>query len=214
VSNDELTPEEAELLAEFQHLLADPALWAEPDEALEARVMAAIGAEAAAAAPTASRSNVYRAAPSRRRRWLASAGAAVVGAAAAVAVMLVVTRDEATPVDATAVMTGTDLAPGLNGTAEVTAGSSGVRIAIEVPGLPRRDGGEFYQVWLKSCDGTQLVPAGSFHDLERAVAWAGVSTDDFPLITVTREEVAPPKDAAQGSSGEVVVAGAVGECPS
>jgi len=213
VSNDELTPEEAELLAEFHHLLSEPAVWAEPDEALETRVLEAIATEVAAAAREGSFTQVYQRVPSRRRRWLPTAAAAVVGAAAAVAITLVVTRDPATPADATAVMTGTDLAPGLSGSADVRAGSSGVRIAIRVPGLPRRDDGEFYQVWLKSCDGTQLVPAGSFHDLERAVAWAGVSTDDFPLITVTREEVAAPTDAAQGSSGEVVVAGAVADCP-
>jgi len=213
VSNDELTPDEAELLAEFHHLLAEPALWIEPDDALEARVLAAIAAEVEAAAPSGARPQAYQRVASRRRRWLTTVGAAVVGAAAAAAITLVVTRDAATPVDATAVMTGTDLAPGLSGSAEVTAGSSGVRIAIRVPGLPRREDGEFYQVWLKSCDSTQLVPAGSFHDLERAVAWAGVSTDDFPLITVTREQVAAPTDAAQGSSGEVVVAGAVADCP-
>ena len=91
--------------------------------------------------------------------------------------------------------------------------ASGVEIDLRVPGLPRRDGGEFYQVWLKNCDGTQLVPAGSFHELDDAVAWAGISSDDFPLITVTKEVVAPPKDAAQGSSGEVVAKGAIGECP-
>jgi hypothetical protein len=37
--------------------------------------------------------------------------------------------------------------------------------------------------------------------------------DDYPVLTVTREHVAPPKDAAQGSSGEVVVSGALAACP-
>lgn len=213
MANDELTPQEAELIAEFHHLLADPALWAEPDDALEARVLAAVADEVAreSRADTTS-THIYHFA-SRRRRWLTSAGAALVGAAAAVAITLVVTRDAATPADATAVMTGTELAPGLSGSAEITAVSSGVRIAIEVPGLPRRDGGEFYQVWLKNCDSTQLVPAGSFHELDDAVAWAGVSVDEFPLITVTKEVVAGPKDPSQGSSGEVVVAGSVAPCP-
>ena len=213
MSNDELTPDEAELLAEFHHLLAESALWAEPDDALEERVLAAVSAEVVTEARADSTTTRYYHLASRRRRWLSAAGAALVGAAAAVAVTLVVTREEAAPVEATAVMTGTELAPGLSGSAEVTSGSSGVRIAIRVPGLPRRDGGEFYQVWLKSCDGTQLVPAGSFHDLDRAVAWAGVSTDDLPLITVTREVIAAPTDPAQASSGEVVVAGSVTPCP-
>ncbi len=34
-----------------------------------------------------------------------------------------------------------------------------------------------------------------------------------PLLTVTRETVAPPKDAAQGSSGEVVASAKLGPCP-
>ena len=110
-------------------------------------------------------------------------------------------------------MTGTDLAPGIKGEARLTAVSSGIRIELQLPGLPRRDGGEFYQVWLKNCDGSQLVPAGSFHELDDAVAWAGVSPADFPLITVTKEAIAPPKDAAQGTSGDVVAKGAIEECP-
>lgn len=57
------------------------------------------------------------------------------------------------------------------------------------------------------------MPGGSFHELDDAVAWAGVSPADYRVITVTREAVAPPKDAAQGTSGEVVAKGAIEECP-
>ena len=53
----------------------------------------------------------------------------------------------------------------------------------------------------------------TYHDLDKATGWAGVSIDDYPVLTVTREHVAPPKDAAQGSSGEVVVSGKLKECP-
>lgn len=210
MEHEELSPDDTALLAEFEALLADPTMWAEPAPELEDQVVAAITAEA-----TGESTNDYFVywQPSRRRRWLTVAGAAVVGAAAAAIITVAVTRDSSTPADASVAMSGTELAPGIAGEAQLTAVSSGVKIELKVPGLPRRDGGEFYQVWLKSCDGTQLVPAGSFHELDDAVAWAGVSPDDFPLITVTKEVVAPPKDAAQGSSGEVVVAGAVGECP-
>lgn len=210
MASEELTPDDLALLDEFEALLADPTMWAEPDPSLEDRVVAAITAEAAGAA-----TSTYHVAsrPSRARRWLTVAGAATLGAAAAAIITVAVTRDSSSPADATIAMSGTDLAPGIAGEARLTTVSSGVKIELSVPGLPRRDGGEFYQVWLKNCDGTQLVPAGSFHELDDAVAWAGVSPDDFPLITVTKEVVAPPKDAAQGSSGEVVVAGSVGDCP-
>ncbi|MDO9173282.1 MAG: anti-sigma factor [Actinomycetota bacterium] len=213
MSNEELTERERALIAEFDDLLADPSLWAVPDPELEDRVVAAITVEAERSAPAGSVTRRYSAVPSRRRRWLATSGASAVGAAAAVVFTLIATRDSSTPADATVAMTGTDLAPGVVGSAGITSGASGVEIHLEVPGLPRRDGGEFYQVWLKNCDGSELVPAGSFHELDWAIAWAGVSTDDFPLITVTKEVAAAPTDPAQGSSGEVVVAGAVAPCP-
>jgi len=213
MASDELTPDDTALLDEFAALLADPSMWAEPDPSVEDSVVAAIVAERTERGATSSKYfAVHR--PSRARRWLTLAGATAVGAAAAAAITLVVTRDAPAKVDETVAMAGTDLAPGITGEARLTAVSSGVKIELRVPGLPRRDGGEFYQVWLKNCDGTQLVPAGSFHELDDAVAWAGVSPADFPLLTVTKEAVAAPKDPAQGSSGEVVAKGAIGACPS
>ena len=210
MASDELTPDDTALLDEYAALLADPTMWAVPAPELEDRVVEAIIAEAAGSSTNTY--FVYRQ-PSRARRWATLAGAALVGAAAAAVVTVAITRDSSTPADSTVAMAGTELAPGITGTARLTAVSSGVRIDLSLPGLPRRDGGEFYQVWLKNCDGSQLVPAGSFHELDEAVAWAGVSTDDFPLVTVTKEAVAPPKDSAQGTSGEVVATGTVGQCP-
>lgn len=210
MASDELTPDDTALLDEFAALLADPSLWAEPGPEVEDAVVAAISAEAAG-----SSTQTYFAArgPSRARRWLTVAAATAVGAAAAAVITVAITRDTPAKVDQTVAMAGTDLAPSVTGEARLTAVSSGVRIELTVPGLPRRDGGEFYQVWLKNCDGTQLVPAGSFHELDDAIAWAGVSPADFPLITVTKEVVAAPKDPAQGSSGEVVAKGSIGTCP-
>jgi len=126
--------------------------------------------------------------------------------------VLVVTRDQE-HADARVAVTGTDLAPGVSGKADITSVDSGVRINFSVPGLPRREGDEFYEGWLKNCAGTQLVPIGTYHDLEDATGWAGVDVADFPLLTVTREVVAGPKDPAQGSSGEVVVSAAMKACP-
>lgn len=87
------------------------------------------------------------------------------------------------------------------------------RNKFSVKSLPRREGDEFYEGWLKNCDGTGLVPIGTFHELDDATGWAGVSIDEFPLLTVTRETLAAPKDAAQGSSGEVVASAKLGPCP-
>jgi hypothetical protein len=210
VASEELTPEDTALLAELEALLRDPTMWAQPGPDLEDQIVAAVITEAEGSSTYSY--HVYRW-QSRARRWVSIAGAAVVGAAAAALITVAVTRDTQSSPDATIALAGTELSPGITGEARLTTESSGVKIELKVPGLPRRDGGEFYQVWLKNCDGSQLVPAGSFHELDDAVAWAGVSPDDFPLLTVTREAAAPPKDAAQGSSGEVVAKGAIGECP-
>lgn len=205
---------------ELALLLADPSVWAEPTEDLEDRVVAAVRAEATA--PTSSvdaassASVVSIDAARRRRRWLTPLAAAAIGAAAAavITVAVVPRDDDSTPVaDGTISMTGTDLAPGLSGTADFTTEASGVRIVIRVPGLPRRDGDEFYEGWLKSCDGSELVPIGTFHEVGDAVGWAGIDIATHPVLTITKETVTGPKDPAQGSSGEVVVSGAVAPCP-
>jgi hypothetical protein len=91
--------------------------------------------------------------------------------------------------------------------------SSGVEIEIRMPGLPRRDGGEYYEVWMHDCAGNEWVPAGTFHDLEYVVAWAGVPAAHYPVLTVTRESAAPPTGDGQGSSGDVVAWGSLTDCP-
>lgn len=195
--NDVLDPEIAALLA-------DPSLWLEPGQPLEDRVVAGITEERRVVVP------IGRA----RRAWPGRLAAAALGAAAAAAVVLIaVPRDEDSQADARIDIVGTDLAPGVRGNAGITELTSGVRIDFSVKGLPRRDGDEFYQGWLKNCAGTALIPIGTYHELDDATGWAGVSIDDYPVLTVTREQVAPPKDAAQGTSGEIVVSGALTPCP-
>ena len=134
-----------------------------------------------------------------RRAWPGRLAAAALGAAAAAAVVLIaVPRDDDQQADARIDIVGTDLAPGVSGSAGITELSSGVRIDFSVKGLPRRDGGDFYQGWLKNCAGTELVPIGTYHELDDATGWAGVSIDDFPVLTVTREQVAPPEGCCAG----------------
>ena len=197
--------------SQLSRLLADPSLWLEPDPAVEDRVLGAIRLE---------RPGQVVPLRGRRRVWSSPIVAGLVGAAAAALVAVITVRsdggdepDEAADVDATVQLVGTDLAPGFEGTAQVTTEPSGVLIRLIVPGLPRRDGNDFYEGWLKSCDGTGLVPIGTFHDMDRAAGWAGVWIEDYPLLTVTAEQVAGPTDALQGSSGQVVVSGAISACP-
>ncbi len=185
-------------------LLGDPSLWQEPSDQLESRIIAGIADERRVVIP------IGRA----RRAWPGRFAAAAIGAAAAAAVVLIaVPGNDQQSADATIDIVGTDLAPGVNGSAAITELASGIRIELSVAGLPRRDGDDFYEGWLKNCAGTALVPIGTFHELDEATGWAGVAIADYPVLTITRESVAPPKDAAQGSSGEVIVSGALAQCP-
>ena len=71
-------------------------------------------------------------------------------------------------------------------------------------GLPRRDGGLFYQAWLRDAVGN-LVPIGTFHDGNHVTLWAGVALEDFPTLTITEEQA----DNDQASSGRRVLIGTV-----
>lgn len=210
---------------ELALLLADPSLWLEPGPVVEADVLDAIRAERTSQAVDAAVSNrspqgTVVPMRSRRRAWSTQFAAGLVGAAAAALIAIVVVRssdDDAEsavdPAASTFELSGTELAPGFSGTGEVEVQPSGTLIRMAVSGLPRREGGDFYEAWLKSCDGTQLVPIGTFHDMDRATGWAGVKVQDFPLLTVTAEQIAGPNDPEQGSSGQVVVTGAISPCP-
>jgi hypothetical protein len=200
---------------ELARLLADPSLWLDPGPSVEASVVDAIRAERQQIRP-ADETHQARVVPLPRRAWSSHVATGLLGAAAAALIAVVIVDapdDDGDAVDATVELVGSDLAPGFEGTAEITTQTSGVLIRLTVPGLPRREGDDFYEGWLKSCDGTRLVPIGTFHDMDRAAGWAGVSVEDYPLLTVTAEQVAGPTDEAQGSSGQVVVSGAISPCP-
>jgi hypothetical protein len=79
-----------------------------------------------------------------------------------------------------------------------------LRITLDATGLPRRDGGDFYQAWLRNEDGV-LIPIGTFHEADDVVLWAGVSLEDFPTLTVTEETA----DNDQASSQIRVLVGTV-----
>jgi hypothetical protein len=187
-------PEQQAELDEVRALLADPALWADPSQALEDSIVAAISSEAG----TGTRHQ-----PRRSRLLLAGIGtAAALLVATVVAVGAVSGGDDP---DLQLALRATELAPGAGGAAELDRTPSGWRIELSATGLPRLDDGELYQAWLRDDDGT-LVAIGTFNEGEDVVLWAGVSPLDYPTLTVTREEVA----GDPGSSGEQVLVGRAG----
>jgi hypothetical protein len=197
-----LDPAELEELEELRALLADPAVWAEPDASLEDRVVSAITTEASQrpGRPVASRPRSR----SRTRGW----SLAVVGVAAAAIIAVAVTvslRGSGSSAEQFSMaLKPTELIPAATGDATLTKTDSGWRIELDATGLPRLDGGRFYQAWLRNAAGV-LVPIGSFNEGEKVTLWAGVSPKDFPTLTVTQEQA----DGDQASSGQRVLVGQI-----
>jgi hypothetical protein len=134
-----------------------------------------------------------------RRPAVLMAAAAVVGAVGLTAVVLL-NQEEQRRFDIA--LSATGLAPNASGTATAVRTDSGWEIRLDAAGLPRLDGGRFYQAWLKNAEG-RLVPVGSFNEGTDVVLWAGVSPQDYPVFTVTAEEA----DGDQTSSGQLVMTG-------
>ncbi len=203
--------------------LADGSLAPERRSALEERVAASPdlaeqlaeqqravalmrSAAAQVEAPTALRERID--AQSRVRHRPARRGLVLLGgaAAAAVAVAIGLTAIRSGTPDERlyAALAPTNLAPAATGEATLTKTASGWRIELDATGLPRLEGGRFYQAWLRN-DTDVLVPIGSFNEGQDVTLWAGVSPKDFRTLSVTREEA----DGDQASSGERVLVGTV-----
>ena len=133
---------------------------------------------------------------------------ALIGAAAAaalaVALGLALSRSGSPGQRFHATLAATNLVTGASGEARLTKTSSGWRIELRATGLPRLAGGRFYEAWLRSPAGV-LVPIGTFNEGRKVSLWAGVSPQQFPTLTVTRERA----DGDQTSSGEKVLVGTV-----
>ena len=157
-------------------------------------------------APTALRARIE--AQRRAGRTPVSRRLVAVGAAAAVAAVVVIGlalfRSSSTQERFQAALAATALAPGAKGEATLTKTSSGWRIELDATGLPRLDGGRFYQAWLRNASGV-VVPVGTFNEGTKVTLWAGVSPRVFKTVTVTRERA----DGDQTSSGEKVLVGTV-----
>ena len=139
----------------------------------------------------------------RRRGHRVGLTLALLGtAAAAILVSVVVARPSPDSESVQIALAAPGRAPGAEGTADVTAEQSGLRIELDATGLPRRDNGEFYQAWLRN-DDDHAIPIGTFHDGNDVVLWAGVSLEDYPELTITQERT----DNDQESSGDTVLSG-------
>ena len=219
-------------LDELRRLLSDENLWAEPPAELEDSIVAAISAEADApdsvagfapgpvdlaaarerrlAQDSAGGARASHRRASGGRRWarpaiLVAAAAAVVGVALTAVVLLRTANPAPT---FTASLTATELAPGAGGTVTMVREESGWEILLNAYGLPRLDGGEFYQAWMRNDEGT-LIPVGSFNEGMDVVLWGGVSPRTYPTFSVTRESA----DGDQASSGQRVLVGTAVEVP-
>jgi hypothetical protein len=173
------------------------ALLAEQERALALMRDAAATVEA----PPVLRARV--AAPRRPRRR-----PALIGAFAAAALLAAVGAGVLSSGSSTenfhVALSPTRLLPDARGDATLTKTSSGWRIRLRAQGLPRLDGGRFYEAWLRNERGV-LVPVGTFNAGSNVTLWAGVSPKTFETLTVTRER----DDDNQSSSGEKVLVGTV-----
>jgi hypothetical protein len=142
-----------------------------------------------------------RRAPVSRRLVLVGAAAA---AALVVAVSLAVFGSSSSSARFHAALGPTGVVSGAKGEATLTKTSSGWRIKLDATGLPRLQGGRFYEAWLRNRAGV-LVPIGTFNEGRNVTLWAGVSPQAFTTLTVTREQT----DGNQASSGEKVLVGTI-----
>lgn len=109
-------------------------------------------------------------------------------------------------------LTATDLAPDAVGVVEIIDTPNGTVLLLDVSGLPPAPAGSYYEAWVRK-DAEVGVSAGTFHlrgggsdsdsgsDSEIEL-WAGVTTNDYPLFTITLQDEADPV-----SSGRVVLRG-------
>lgn len=138
-----------------------------------------------------------------RRRLLAAVAGAVAAAAVVAAIAIGVSLSGGpAPLQYRAALAGTSLAPRAAGQVTLTRTTSGWRVTLTGTGLPRLDNGQYYEAWLKNPAGV-LVPIGTFNQPASVTLWSGVSPQQFPAITITRQRA----DGNPASSGQRVLTG-------
>jgi hypothetical protein len=220
LAGEDVTSLPADELAALDALRAElgaAATWEEPPGDLEDQVVMAVSRAAAeqhshppVASPSPSPSpslwSRLRARLSMRRPVFALSLSLPVAAAAAIAIVVVTSSGTASPpaLQFAMVVQGTPLAPAAHGSATLTKTTSGWRIQLAATGLPRRDGKDYYEAWLKNPDGI-LVPVGTFNDARKVTLWSGVPVTEFRSLTVTQQVAnGDPK-----SSGRKVLTGTI-----
>jgi hypothetical protein len=193
-------------------LLAGADVWAEPSAGLADRIAAEISTHPSEGVPVGpepgrnTADGVLVAAADRLWSWRQ----VVLGAAAALVLLFAgVTLLSAFGDDATVEAFSLDLVPtgrlpDVAGEVTVTATDSGIRVDLDAPTLPAREGDRFYEGWLQTDDGL-LVPIGTFRAGDGVVLWAGLGLDRAVALSITLEEAVAPDSAAQASSGDVVL---------
>ncbi|MDH4077677.1 MAG: hypothetical protein OEY41_14115 [Acidimicrobiia bacterium] len=149
----------------------------------------------------------------RRRRpggWLLG-GVAIAAAVAVVAIgaLAVVNRDDSIVAGTEVALAGSQLVPDASAVAHVEPRDDGVRIVLEVTGLPPAPPGSFYAAWVVKEEPRTRIPIGSFHlrggGADQIELWSGVSADDYPIVSVTRQSEADP-----AGPGEPMLRGRLG----
>ncbi|MEM8620356.1 MAG: anti-sigma factor [Actinomycetota bacterium] len=217
---DDLTPAQPDdapgaLDADLSALLADPAMWETPDPAGADALVAAIAADRGdGATPHTEKAHPPAPAPVveigayRRRLAPILAGAAAIVVLLAGALIVAVVDGDDVSDGVLIALSGTDLAPDAAAEADIADTPIGTRILLDVTDLPPAEDGTYYEAWLRQ-SAEVGVSAGTFHmrggDGEIEL-WAGVTLDDYPLITVTLQQ----EDGGAASSGAVVLRGSAG----
>ncbi len=206
-------------VAGFGALLADEATWAEAPTDLVDDVLAQIRAERHDAESAATPDRPIANDPSdvapvvelhrRRRRssrWVALAAAGVVVIAGVFAFSQRTSDDKGIVLE----LAGTELAADASAIAELVETPDGTVVLLDIEGLPPAGPEEYYEAWLRQSPEVG-VSAGTFHFRggggDTIVLWSGVSPSDFPLVTVTIQDL----DGGAMSSGRVVLRGSLDE---
>lgn len=146
--------------------------------------------------------------PERRRRggsWAVAAVAAAVGVLVGSVGAAAVLRPAA---DSRGSLVASAVLDPLNGSAaygdaQVTEGTDGELVTVDVTGLPAPEG--FYEVWLLDSSATKLVALGTLSPGKPGVfpVPSGVSLADYPIVDVSLE----PLDGDPGHSADSKVRG-------
>lgn len=168
-----------------RRLVADSALWEDPDPKLEEQVVALITPDL----PTAGKG----------RRWRGRVVAAAALVAAVLVVVLAWAVVQSPRPDWKVPITGTAQAPGASGVVEGWNSPAGTRVVLTAEGLPQAPSGSVYEFWF-SRDSVH-VSAGTFKAAGKVELWVGVSRGAFPRLWVTLEAV----DEDEAPSGVTVL---------